>query len=193
MDYAIEEKILDELEKLQDINEVIDSYDPFSKAADMMICQSNEEVSDFPEDLADVLKTLKEKGLTDKEIHSISESILKNGQQYLVEPRKTLKEIKNQETTIKDNIGELIKDDLNKHHLTEKSIHFKGYGTVTCSMKEKPIINNEQKFIEFLSKNEDLRTKYLKISTRVMKEKDIFKYDGIDKITELNVSIRSES
>lgn len=193
MDYKTEEKILDELEKLQEINEIIDAFDTFSKAADMMIYQSNEKTKDFPKDLADVLETLKEKGFTDKEIHLISASILKNGQAYLAKPKKTLKEIKNQEVTIKDNIGELLKDDLNKHHLTEKSIHFKGYGTVICSMKEKPTINNEQKFIEFLSKDEDLRTKYLKISAKVMKEKDIFQYDGIDKIKELNVSIRRES
>ena len=187
-DYKTEEKILDRLEDLQNINQDISRFDEYSDSANKMIQSFYENSEDFPE----IISTLKDRGFTDKEIHNLAKTLIKESSTYVNEARKTLKGIKGASDSIKSEIGELIMTDAKKEGLTEKSIHFKGYGTVTWKYITVPNIENAKDFITSLAEDDKLRD-YISISKKAFRDKDIYSRKGISKNKELDVSIRSES
>ena len=191
-DYKTEEKILDRLEDLQNINQDISRFDEYSDSANKMIQSFYENSEDFPEELHETISTLKDRGFTDKEIHNLAKTLIKESSTYVNEARKTLKGIKGASDSIKSEIGELIMTDAKKEGLTQKSIHFKGYGTVTCKYITVPNIENAKDFITSLAEDDKLRD-YISISKKAFRDKDIYSRKGISKNKELDVSIRSES
>ena len=123
-DYKTEEKILDRLEDLQNINQDISRFDEYSDSANKMIQSFYENSEDFPEELHETISTLKDRGFTDKEIHNLAKTLIKESSTYVNEARKTLKGIKGASDSIKSEIGELIMTDAKKEGLTEKSIYY---------------------------------------------------------------------
>ena len=57
-DYKTEEKILDRLEDLQNINQDISRFDEYSDSANKMIQSFYENSEDFPEELHETISTL---------------------------------------------------------------------------------------------------------------------------------------
>lgn len=190
-DYITEEKILDKLEDLQNTNQDISSFDEYSDGANKMI-QAFYDSEDFPEDLHETISILKDRGFTDKEIHTLTKTLIKESSLYLNEAKKILKGMKASSDSIKSEIGELIMTDAKKEKLTEKSIHFKGYGTVTCKYISVPNIENDKEFITSLAEDDRFRS-YISVSKKAFRDKDIYSRKGISKTDELDVSIRSES
>lgn len=190
--YETEEKILDKLDDLQNANQRVENFDPYAIGADEIIMNYYENKEEMSETLVDTITTLKDLGLSDKEINTLTKNILKEGAGYLSAPRKILKSYKEDCDEIKNEIGNIIMDDASKRGLTEKSVHFNGFGTVVCKLQKQPIIKDKVEFIKSLADNEELREKYLSISSRALKDKNINNFDGIDFEDKLVVTIRSD-
>ena len=187
-DYTVEKEILEKLNALKIAKEEINNFSPIQKGASKMINSYYQQES-VPENLEEVLKTLQDAGLQPKEIFNICTVLLEEVQPYVKESNKILKEMKDGEDNIKNDIGKLIMKDM-PEEMTERNCHFEYFGDVKCSRESVPSIQDENKVKQALAKDTSLLP-FLSISKKVLKYKDVESIPGIEMNDEYVVTVRS--
>lgn len=194
MEYdMIYREILGRLDAFKQNDQIIKTTDINRKALNNMLYkyEVNKDTEELSKPFKDCIETMKEAGLSIKDILEILTVSSKEMQPFVTNAKKELKTLQETNEELYQEIGSVMLED---EKMTERSMHFPHIGTVKVERDKVVTVKDEDKVIQELSKNKEWREKYLKLSktiTKLQEAKD-GKIDGITVEDKYKVTVKAD-
>lgn len=186
-------EVLGRLDAFKQNDQIIKTTDINRKALNNMLYkyEVNKDTEELSKPFKDCIKTMKEAGLSIKDILEILTVSSKEMQPFVTNAKKELKTLQETNEELYQEIGSVMLED---EKMTERSMHFPHIGTVKVERDKVVTVKDEDKVIQELSKNKEWREKYLKLSktiTKLQEAKD-GKIDGITVEDKYKVTVKAD-
>lgn len=194
MEYdMIYREVLGRLDAFKQNDQIIKTTDINRKALNNMLYkyEVNKDTEELSKPFKDCIETMKEAGLSIKDILEILTVSSKEMQPFVTSAKKELKTLQETNEELYQEIGSVMLED---EKMTERSMHFPHIGTVKVERDKVVTVKDEDKVIQELSKNKEWREKYLKLSktiTKLQEAKD-GKIDGITVEDKYKVTVKAD-
>lgn len=194
MEYdMIYREVLGRLDAFKQNDQIIKTTDINRKALNNMLYkyEVNKDTEELSKPFKDCIETMKEAGLSIKDILEILTVSSKEMQPFVTNAKKELKTLQETNEELYQEIGSVMLED---EKMTERSMHFPHIGTVKVERDKVVTVKDEDKVIQELSKNKEWREKYLKLSktiTKLQEAKD-GKIDGITVEDKYKVTVKAD-
>lgn len=194
MEYdMIYREVLGRLDAFKQNDQIIKTTDINRKALNNMLYkyEVNMDTEELSKPFKDCIETMKEAGLSIKDILEILTVSSKEMQPFVTNAKKELKTLQETNEELYQEIGSVMLED---EKMTERSMHFPHIGTVKVERDKVVTVKDEDKVIQELSKNKEWREKYLKLSktiTKLQEAKD-GKIDGITVEDKYKVTVKAD-
>lgn len=194
MEYdMIYREVLGRLDAFKQNDQIIKTTDINRKALNNMLYkyEVNKNTEELSKPFKDCIETMKEAGLSIKDILEILTVSSKEMQPFVTNAKKELKTLQETNEELYQEIGSVMLED---EKMTERSMHFPHIGTVKVERDKVVTVKDEDKVIQELSKNKEWREKYLKLSktiTKLQEAKD-GKIDGITVEDKYKVTVKAD-
>lgn len=194
MEYdTIYREVLGRLDAFKQNDQIIKTTDINRKALNNMLYkyEVNKDTEELSKPFKDCIETMKEAGLSIKDILEILTVSSKEMQPFVTNAKKELKTLQETNEELYQEIGSVMLED---EKMTERSMHFPHIGTVKVERDKVVTVKDEDKVIQELSKNKEWREKYLKLSktiTKLQEAKD-GKIDGITVEDKYKVTVKAD-
>lgn len=194
MEYdMIYREVLGRLDAFKQNDQIIKTTDINRKALNNMLYkyEVNKDTEELSKPFKDCIETMKEAGLSIKDILEILTVSSKEMQPFVTNAKKELKTLQETNEELYQEIGSVMLED---EKMTERSMHFPHIGTVKVERDKVVTVKDEDKVIQELSKNKERREKYLKLSktiTKLQEAKD-GKIDGITVEDKYKVTVKAD-
>lgn len=177
-DYEKHKQILNHLETLKNIKNVSENFDPDYQAAKIFVDKAwrgelGEDATKYVEDMLDLVETHA------KVVELIRRTLL-NVSTISKEVNEQKRNIKTSEDTLKESIGEIMKDLLHDEGLIEGDVYFPRFGAVRCSLKKENVVTDEEELKHSLANNNMWDMLRLETKTKLKKIDDVTKLNGIE-------------
>lgn len=186
-------EVLGRLDAFKQNDQIIKTTDINRKALNNMLYkyEVNKDTEELSKPFKDCIETMKEAGLSIKDILEILTVSSKEMQPFVTNAKKELKTLQETNEELYQEIGSVMLED---EKMTERSMHFPHIGTVKVERDKVVTVKDEDKVIQELSKNKEWREKYLKLSktiTKLQEAKD-GKIDGITVEDKYKVTVKAD-
>lgn len=186
-------EVLGRLDAFKQNDQIIKTTDINRKALNNMLYkyEVNKNTEELSKPFKDCIETMKEAGLSIKDILEILTVSSKEMQPFVTNAKKELKTLQETNEELYQEIGSVMLED---EKMTERSMHFPHIGTVKVERDKVVTVKDEDKVIQELSKNKEWREKYLKLSktiTKLQEAKD-GKIDGITVEDKYKVTVKAD-
>ena len=194
MEYdMIYREVLGRLDAFKQNDQIIKTTDINRKALNNMLYkyEVNKDTEELSKPFKDCIETMKDAGLSIKDILEILTVSSKEMQPFVTNAKKELKTLQETNEELYQEIGSVMLED---EKMTERSMHFPHIGTVKVERDKVVSIVDSDKVIQELAKNKDWREKYLKLSktiTKLQEAKD-GKIDGIAVEDKYKVTVKAD-
>lgn len=194
MEYdMIYREVLGRLDAFKQNDQIIKTTDINRKALNNMLYkyEVNKDTEELSKSFKDCIETMKEAGLSIKDILEILTVSSKEMQPFVTNAKKELKTLQETNEELYQEIGSVMLED---EKMTERSMHFPHIGTVKVERDKVVSIIDSDKVIQELAKNKEWREKYLKLSktiTKLQEAKD-GKIDGIAVEDKYKVTVKAD-
>lgn len=186
-------EVLGRLDAFKQNDQIIKTTDVNRKALNNMLYkyEVNKDTEELSKPFKDCIETMKEAGLSIKDILEILTVTSKEMQPFVTIAKKELKTLQETNEELYQEIGSVMLED---EKMTERSMHFPHIGTVKVERDKVVSIIDSDKVIQELAKNKEWREKYLKLSktiTKLQEAKD-GKIDGIAVEDKYKVTVKAD-
>lgn len=179
-DYEKHKQLLNHLEALKEIKNISGNYNPEYQTAKIFVDRAwkgelGEDALKYVEDMLDLVGT-------HSKVVELVQRTLKNASPITKEVNEQKRNMKASEETMKESIGNIMKDLLHDEGLIEGDINFPRFGTVRCSLKKENVVLSETLLKKSLAENNmwDLLKLETKTKLKKISNSDVDKLDGIE-------------